>query len=252
MPVLPVSSIGGLVCFYDTSYHDLCVCNPLTRSFKILPTGSIASWVFSGMTMNGSAGYRVLRLGIDGEYEIYDSVTKYWSLGQIHAGIMIPQLFPSKPVAIGTTLHIWHMYPEGILSCDTSTGIWTQHLFPAPLNTSYITLVESDGQIMYVGLVTENDATYVCIWELSKTSLLLKEVGRMTCLEFHKKLADLTCFGNKGWLMLHLQSHNMYHMFTYNIATREWLKVFVPFEIKSQSYNQVFGTAFQPSLTAMP
>ncbi|RHN42490.1 hypothetical protein MtrunA17_Chr8g0377451 [Medicago truncatula] len=87
---------------------------------------------------------------------------------------------------------------------------------------------------MFVGLLTKNDATYVCIWELSKTSLLLKVVDRMKCLEFHKKL---TCFGNKGWLiLLHLQSHNMYHMFTYNIATREWLKVFVP---------------FQPCLTAM-
>jgi hypothetical protein len=61
----------------------------------------------------------------------------------------------------------------------------------------------------------------------------------MHCLEFHKKLVDLTCFENKGWLMLHLQSHNMYHMFTYNIATREWLKVFVPFEIKLRSYNHV-------------
>jgi hypothetical protein len=59
----PVSSTGGLVCFQYECFNTLCVCNPMTKSFKKLPNGSIKKWYHLGMTMNGSAGYRVLKLG---------------------------------------------------------------------------------------------------------------------------------------------------------------------------------------------
>jgi hypothetical protein len=144
-----------------------------------------------------------------------------------------------------------HKY-QGIVSCDTSTGVWTQHLIQAPLHSSGLTLAESDGRIMLVGILEENDSTCVCIWEVLKMTFILKEIGRKSLLEFHKTLVGLTCVGNKGLLLCYLKSCNMYRMITYNIANREWLKVQLPFRRKVLQQNLIRVTAFQPCLTAMP
>ena len=254
VPVLPVSSAGGLVCFCDKSYQDLYVCNPLNQSFKKLPTGSIKICFHLGMSTNGSAGYKVLRLGCNRDYEIYDSIIKFWGhLGQIPASIELLGFSNFNPIAIGNTLYFMNTVHEGIVSCDTSTGVWAHHLIPAPLLSSDLKLVQCDAWIMLVGMVKENDVAYVCIWELEKMTFLFKEVDRMPCLEFHRGSVYLTCLGDKGLIMLYLKScyNDMHLMFTYNIATREWLKVPVPYGIKLHK-KKLCRTAFQPSLTAMP
>jgi hypothetical protein len=116
---LPVSSVGGLVCLQDT-FLNMYICNPLTRSFKILPKSN-KNWLHSGMTMNESGGYRVLQFG-GREYEIYDSVTKCWShVRKIPATVTCHCV--SNSISIDTTLYIRRVYPDGIVSCDTSTGV---------------------------------------------------------------------------------------------------------------------------------
>ncbi|XAR48187.1 hypothetical protein NMG60_11030923 [Bertholletia excelsa] len=82
--VLPVASAGGLVCFLDVGYRRIYVCNPLTRSFKELPARSVRVWsrVAVGMTLAGEltgGGYKILCVGCDGEYEIFDSADNSWT-----------------------------------------------------------------------------------------------------------------------------------------------------------------------------
>jgi hypothetical protein len=263
-PALPVSSApvfsaGGLVCFFEDYGQYLYVCNPLTQCFKKLPTGSIKRWGHLGMTVNGSGGYRVLRfIHYCREYEIYDSVTKNWGhLRKLPEYIILPDIISSNPVSIDDTLYFMHFYPEGIVSCNTSTGVWTQHLIQAPLHSAFLNLAESDGRIMLVGILRDNDARFVCIWEVQNVTFLLKEVDRRRCSEFHGKPVSLICLGNKGLLLCYLTSHNdnLHRMVTYNISTRKWVKVRVPYGRKvheQRHYVHMNGTEFQPCLTAMP
>lgn len=253
---IPVSSAGGLVCFYDYIYRDTYVCNPLTQSLKKLPDGSLnGRLICSGMTANGSGSYKVLLLSRSGEYEIYDSTTKCWSpRGTLPTYIKLPRFIFIDNVSIDNTIYFKHKVPIGIVSCDTSTGVWTQHLISLPSRSYDLKLAECDGRIMFVGMLTEKDVTFVCIWELHKMTFLLKEVDRirMPCLEAPYWKINLTCMGKKGMLMLCLKSCYMYRMFTYNIATREWLKVPVPHGRELHDEDHIHGTAFQPCLTAMP
>nr|ADD09574.1 F-box family protein [Trifolium repens] len=248
IPALPVSSAGGLVCSFD--HRNMYVCNPLTKSVKKLPTGSIMRQRHSLMTMNKSGDYRVLRFS-HSEYEIYDSVTKIWGhLGSIPEFVQ-SNLYFSNPVSIDDTIYFKDIGLERIVSCNTSTGVWAQHFIQVPLQSFFLRLAESDGRIMLVGMLRKNDARYVCIWEVQKVTLLLKEVDRFRFSKSYGILRGLTCWGNNGLLLCCLRSYTMYHIVTYNIATRKWVKDHVPNGSKLVEKN-IFGTAFQPCLTAMP
>ncbi|KAI4343400.1 hypothetical protein L6164_010752 [Bauhinia variegata] len=261
--VLPVASAGGLVCFLDIGHRNFYVCNPLTQSFKELPARSVKVWsrIAVGMTLNGNAtgaGYKILWVGCDGEYEVYDSVKNSWTCpGNMPVSVKLPLSlnFKSQAVSIDTTLYFMRSDPEGIISYDMVTGVWKQYIIPAPVHLTDHTLAECDGRIMLVGLLTKNAATCVCIWELQKMTLLWKEVDRMPniwCLDFYGKHVRMTCLGNKGLLMFSLRSRQMNRLVTYNIASREWLKVpgcAVPRGRKRQWI--ACGTSFYPCLTAM-
>ncbi|KAL5762445.1 hypothetical protein ACOSP7_018709 [Xanthoceras sorbifolium] len=261
MIVLPVASAGGLVCFLDIGHRNFYVCNPLTQSFKELPARSVKVWspVTVGMTLNGaSGGYNILWVGCDGEYEVYDSVRNSWTRpGSMPSNMKLPLSlnFRSQAVSIDSTLYFMRSDPEGIVSYDVVTGMWKQFIIPAPLHLSDHTLAECNGRIMLAGLLTKNAATCVCIWELQKMTLLWKEVDRMPniwCLDFYGKHVRMTCLGNKGLLMLSLRSRQMNRLVTYNVMSREWLKVpqcVVPRGRKRQWI--ACGTAFHPCLTAM-
>ncbi|KAL7198757.1 hypothetical protein ACSBR2_021123 [Camellia fascicularis] len=199
--VLPVASIGGLVCFLDIGHRSFFVCNPLTQSFKELPARSVKVWsrVAVGMTLNEdstSGGYKILWVGCD--------------------------------VSIDGTLYFMRTDPDGIVSYNMVTEVWKQFLIPSPLHLSDHALAECGGQIILVGLLTKNAATCVCIWELQKMTLLWKEVDRMPniwCLEFYGKHVRMTCLGNKGLLMLSLRSRQMNRLVSYDVSSKEWLKV---------------------------
>ncbi|KAL8535091.1 hypothetical protein ACS0TY_010927 [Phlomoides rotata] len=261
--VLPMASAGGLICFLDIGHRSFYVCNPLTRSFKELPARSVKVWsrVAVGMTLTGSSGrsgYKILWVGCEGEHEVFDSTKNSW----IRGGNMPPNIklplalnFRSQAVCVEGVLYLMRSEPDGLLSYDMEKGIWKQFVVPVPAHLSDHTLAECGGRIMLVGLLTKNAATCVCIWELQKMTLLWKEVDRMPniwCLEFYGKHVRMTCLGNKGLLMLSLRSKQMNRLVTYDLWSREWVKVpgcVLPRGRKRQWI--ACGTAFHPCLTAV-
>ncbi|CAA3029995.1 F-box only protein 6-like isoform X1 [Olea europaea var. sylvestris] len=260
--LLPVASAGGLVCLLDIGHTSFYVCNPLTKSFKELPARSVNVWsrVAVGMTLNRKPyglDYKILWVGCDGEYEIFDSGKNSWTCpGIMPSNIKLPLTlnFRSQAVSVDGTLYFMRSDPDGIVSYDMVSGVWKQSIIPAPLRLNDQTLAECGGRIMLVGLLTKNAATCVCIWELQKMTLLWKEVDRMPnilCLDFYGKHVRMTCLGNKGLLMLSLRSRQMNRLVTYDLSTGKWVKVpgcVLPHGRKRQWI--ACGTAFYPCLTA--
>ncbi|PWA69831.1 F-box associated interaction domain-containing protein [Artemisia annua] len=263
MIVLPVASAGGLLCFLDIGHRSFYVCNPLTNSFKELPTRSakIRSRVAVGMIMNeklGKGAYSIMWLATNGEYEVYDSIKNSWTReGTMPDCIKLPLSlnFNMQIVAAGGLMYLLRSDPDGILSYDMESRVWKQYLVPAPPQSRDHALAECGGRIMLVGLVTKNAATCVSVWELQKMTLLWKEVDRMPnvmCLEFYGKHVKLSCLGNKGLLMLSLETKMMNRLITYDILKKEWLKV--PGCMPPHRRKQLLiacGTAFHPSITAV-
>ncbi|CAI0627334.1 unnamed protein product [Linum tenue] len=259
--VLPVASAGGLVCFLDIGHRNFYVCNPLTGSVRELPARSVKVWsrVAVGMTFNRNA-YKILWVGCDGEYEVYDSISNSWTRpGSMPASMKLPLSlnFRSQAVSVENTLYFMRSDPEGIVSYDVASGMWSQFEIPGPLHLSDQALAECSGRIMLVGLLSKNAATCVCIWELQRMTMLWKEVDRMPnlwCLEFYGKHVRMTCLGNKkGLLMLSLRSRQMNRLVTYDVASGEWEKVpscMVPRGGRKRQWIAC-GTAFQPSPTAV-
>lgn len=261
--VLPVASAGGLICFLDIGHRSFYVCNPLTRSFKELPARSVKVWsrVAVGMTLNEGppgSGYKILWVGCEGEYEVYDSTKNSWA----RPGVMPPSIklplalnFRSQIVSVDGMLYFMRSDPDGVLCYDMENGVWKQYVIPVPPHLSDQTLAECGGRIMLVGLLSKNAATCVCIWELQRMTLLWKEVDRMPnvwCLDFYGKHVRMTCLGNKGLLMLSLRSRQMNRLVTYDLSSGEWLKVpgcVLPRGRKRQWI--ACGTAFHPCLTAL-
>lgn len=262
--LLPVASAGGLICFLDIGHRYFYVCNPLTHSWKELPSRSVKVWsrVAVGMMQNGnsnSRGYKILWVGRDGEYEIYDSMKNSWTRpGNLSSivGLPLSLNFRSQTVSIGPRVYFLRCDPEGIVSYDMVTGAWKEYLIPTPPNSTDHHLAECGGRILLVGLLTKNAATCVCIWELQKLMLLWKEVDRMPnvwCLEFYGKHVRMTCLGNKGLLMLSLRSRQMNRIVTYDVATREWLKVPACVLPRGRKRQWIAcGAAFYPCLTSAP
>ncbi|XP_019463903.1 PREDICTED: F-box only protein 6-like isoform X1 [Lupinus angustifolius] len=267
---IPVASAGGLICFTGFDHRDYCVCNPLTQSFTELPIRPIKSHSQCcravGMTVNGNstdAGYKILLVNANGDYEIYDSLRKSWShQGNMPASIKRPMTvnFGSR-VSIDSTIYFTRSYPEAIISYDMATEVWKQNITPLPSHVIDHALAEYNGRIMLVGLLGKNAATCVCIWELQQMTLLWKEVDRMPnewCLDFYGKAVMMKCLGNKGGLLMlslrstfSMTSVLVNRLVSYNMASREWLQVptcKVPGGRKRQWVS--YGTAFYPSLTS--
>ncbi|KAI3720423.1 hypothetical protein L6452_21339 [Arctium lappa] len=261
--ILPVAAAGGLVCSLDIDRRSLYVCNPLASSFKELPGRPARVWsrVAVGMSLNEksvSGGYRIMWVGSDGEYEVYDSTKNSWTCpGSMPACIKMPLSlnFRSQPVTVDRSIYFLRSNPDGLVLYDIETGVWKQFTVPAPLQLCDHTLAEGGGRIMLVGLVTKNAATCVCIWELQKMTLLWKEVDRMPniwCLEFYGKHIRMSCLGNRGLLMLSLRSRIMNQLVTYDISKKEWVKVpgcVIPHGGKRRWIAA--GVAFHPCLAAV-
>ncbi|XP_052205923.1 F-box only protein 6-like [Diospyros lotus] len=260
--LVPVASAGGLICFVNRRHGCLYVCNPLTQSFKELPDISIQDGcrVAVGMTLNAEStarSYKILWVRTDGEYLVYDSLRNSWTQSTMPSRIKLPfsLITRSHAISIDGTLYFLGSDPVGMVSYNTTTGVWKQFSIPAPPDVCNCTLAECAGRILLVGLQARNDARCVCIWELQKMTLLWKEVDRMPilwCLEFYGKLIRMTCFGNKDVIMLSLKSRQKTRLVTYDILSREWLQVRGSKPPGRKSPQVVaWGTAFQPCLTAL-
>ncbi|KAK4773805.1 hypothetical protein SAY87_028824 [Trapa incisa] len=262
MILLSIASAGGILCFIETVDMNFFVCNPFTGSNRCLParTGSFQSQIAVGMTMNSRSGvYKIVWLGSNGEYGVYDSERNSWiQTGSMPPDIRLPLFLNSRSqaVSIGNNMYFMRSNPDGIVSYNKSSGLWTQLMIPLPPHLSDHTLAECDRRIILAGLLTKNAATCVCIWELQRMTLLWKEVDRMPnslCLEFYGKVVRMACLGNRGLLMLSLKSGQMNRLVTYDVARREWEKqpgCALPRDGRRKRQLLALGTAFYPSLTA--
>ncbi|KAK4780738.1 hypothetical protein SAY87_016844 [Trapa incisa] len=262
MILLFIASAGGLLCFIDTVDMNFFVCNPFTGSNRGLPARRVRfqSQIAVGMAMNSRSGaYKIVWLGCDGEYGVYDSAINSWiQTGSMPPAIRLPLFLNSRSqaVCIGDDLYFMRSNPDGIVSYNPTSGSWTQLLIPLPPHLSDHTLAECDSRIILAGLLTKNAATCVCIWELQRMTLLWKEVDRMPnslCLEFYGKVVRMACLGNRGLLMLFLKSGQMNRLVTYDVARREWEKqpgCALPRDGRRKRQLLALGTAFYPSLTA--
>ncbi|CAA0820096.1 F-box only protein 6 [Striga hermonthica] len=258
--VLPVASAGGLVCLLDIGHESFYVRNPLTGSFRELPparTRAVRVWsrVAVGMAPHPHGGYKVIWVGCGGDYEVYESGRGSWGRGgMVPSSVRVPLglNFRSPAACVGGALHFLRSEPDGLLTYDVGSGAWGQVAVPLPPCSGDHALAEGGGgRVLLLGLLTKNAATCVCVWELQRMTLLWKEVDRMPnvwCLEFYgKNDVRMTCLGNKGLIMLSLRSRQLNRLVTYDISTREWLRV--PGKRKQWI---ACGTAFHPCLTASP
>ncbi|CAA2965280.1 F-box only 6-like isoform X2 [Olea europaea subsp. europaea] len=256
--VEPVASAGGLVCFLDSEYLTSYVCNPVMASFKELPARSVDFGAI-GMTVDASspnAGYKIVCISCDGEYEIYDSAKNSWGCpGSLPTNIKRPLNLniKSQAVSIEGTLYFMHSNPDGIVCYNMMIEVWKQILIPAPLHLSDYTVAECGGKLMLVGLENNIAMTCISVWELQKMTLLWKLVDRMPtqfCLDFYGKPVELDFLANKGLVMMSLRSKRKYRLITYDLSSKEWFKT----ARKIPSYGRkrpwlVNGTAFHPCST---
>ncbi|XP_057858569.2 F-box only protein 6 isoform X1 [Cryptomeria japonica] len=258
--ILPVASAGGLVCFLDIGHRNFYVCNPLTQSFRELPSRSVRVWsrVAVGMILNPNGiGYKLLWLGCAGDYEVYDSVENAWTRpGNMPSDIKLPLAlnYRSQAITIDSVMYFMRTNPDGLVSYDLVKSTWQQLAIPPPLYSMDHTLAECKGQIMLVGLLTKNAATCVCIWELQKMTLLWKEVDRMPnmmCLDFYGKQVRMICLGNKGSVLLSLRSRQLNRLVLYDMSKKLWHRV--PSCVLPRGRKRQWiacGTSFQPCLNA--
>ncbi|CAH1414869.1 unnamed protein product [Lactuca virosa] len=253
----PVASAGGLLCFLDIGHRTFYVCNPLTSSFKELPTRSAKVWqrVAVGMISEKSSGaYKIMWLSSNGEYEVYNSRNDRWQrLGTMPECIKLPLSLnlTLQVVAADGWLYFLRSDPDGIVSFEMDSGVWKEYLIPFPPESRDHALTECGGRIMMVGVVTKGPASCVCVWELQKMTVLWTEVDRMPnvlCLELYGKHVKLSCLGNGGLVMFSLESKMTNRLITYDILKKEWLKVN---GCVRKGVWIACGTAFHPSLTAM-
>ncbi|KAJ0972563.1 hypothetical protein J5N97_020522 [Dioscorea zingiberensis] len=270
MTFFPVASAGGLICFVDISQRNFYVCNPLTLSFKELPSLPVKAWmnVAVGMVLNGrtaDCGYKIVWLDENGNHQVYDSLQNTWRQpGNFPPSIKLPLSlnFRSQTVSIDSTIYFMCVNPGGVLSYDVVTGTWRQFLIPYPEHLTNHVLAVSGDQVLLVGLLSKNAATCVCVWELQKMTLLWKEVDRMPniwCLDFYGKHVKMTCLGNRRLLMLSIVTSGrsrriccMHHIVTYNISRREWQRI--PDCKNPRGKRKLWitcGTTFDPFPTAL-
>lgn len=254
-----VASTGGLVCFIDILHHKFFICNPLTMSFRELPsTVRVSSQVAVGMVLKkASTGYKLLWLECNGDYGVFDSVENTWSKpGNIPQHIKLPLAlnFKSQTINIDTVMYFMRTNPDGLVSFDTVKNTWQQLLIPSPQCSMGHTLAVCKGHIFLVGLLPKNATTCVCVWELEKMTLLWKEIDRtpdVMCQEFNGKQVQMSCLGNKGLVLLSLRSRQLNRLVLYDLSKKLWLKV--PSCILPRSRKRQWiacGTSFEPCINA--
>ncbi|XP_039125812.1 F-box only protein 6-like isoform X1 [Dioscorea cayenensis subsp. rotundata] len=264
MATLPVASAGGLICLWDVNQLNFYVCNPLTLSFKGIPPCSDRGLAPAavGMVLNGrttSSGYKLIWLDCNGDHQVYDSLQNTWTCPGVVPPSIKHQLsldLRSQTVSIGSTLYFMCANPDSVVSYDAVSGAWKRFVIPSPKHLTDRTLAECGGQLLLVGLLSNNAATCVYVWELQKMTLLWKEVDRMPniwCLEFYGKHVTMTCLGNRGLLMLSLRSKRMNRLVTFDVSKRDWQRVpDCSFHHEKMRFWDSIGTAFFPCPTALP
>ncbi|XP_047320615.1 F-box only protein 6-like [Impatiens glandulifera] len=265
LAIVPVASVGGIVCFVNLLQTRFFVGNPLTQTLKELPARSKINWPIAvvGMWMYGKSiveGYKIICInGELGQYIIFDSIKNTWYESGVMPAIRMLPLYLSflpQAISIDDCLYFTCSNPEGIISYNMLSGVWNHFLVPNPcVLIANRFLVECGGRIMLVGLMESEieSCVSVRIWELQKMTLLWKEFDRMPsewCLGLNRKNTIhmiMICIGNKDMIMLSFVSEKMNKFVTYDVLKKEWLQVSGSIRTRQRLEH---GITFYPCITA--
>jgi F-box interacting protein len=262
-----VAAAGGLLCFSNAWFQwpSMYVCNPMTQKWRRLPP--MNTWMISTVGMVYDTANRTFKVLVCGRLEdhsmiteVYDSNDNTWALGGS----------PSPTRKYGGDTSLWC---DGIFYCltfpfsklcllayDLQEGVWNELPVSMPAPIMSPSLVESNGRLLLIGGLEEQEAFAIQIWELNFDANEWMELERMPaqmCKDFGAKMVPskpLSSFGTGDLIFFTIPSSRDYKpALMYDLTNRKWdwwpSSAFPP-ELPAVNIGQSSGMSFQPCLTA--
>ncbi|CAI8591982.1 unnamed protein product [Vicia faba] len=201
-----VGSSGGLVCFSGCEGSVFCilVCNPLTQTWRILPSMHFNQQRQLIMVVDRSdRSFKVIATNdicSDKSLptEIYDSKEDRWS---VHQTMPASNLCSSKMAYCDSRLYLETLSPLGLMMYRLDINSW-EHIparFPRSLLDGYL-VAGTQKRLFLVGRIgLYSTLQSIKIWELDHAKILWVEISRMPPKNFRSLLRlsaeRFECFG---------------------------------------------------------
>ncbi|KAK1296975.1 F-box/kelch-repeat protein [Acorus calamus] len=226
-----VGSSGGLVCLsgMDGLTFKTLVCNPLTQSWRVLPSMHYNQQRQMIMVVDRiDKSFKVIAMSdVYGDKtlptEAYDSKLDKWSLHQIMPTF---NLCSSKMAFCDSHLYLETLSPLGLMRCEVDTGQW-KHVpakFPRSLLDGYL-VAGAKKRLFLVGRIGHYSTLQsMRIWELDHAKLAWVEICRMPPKYFRSLLRisaeRFDCFGQDN--LLCFTSWNQGKGLLYDVDKKVW------------------------------
>ncbi|KAI5081495.1 hypothetical protein GOP47_0004678 [Adiantum capillus-veneris] len=241
---LPLIAVGGLLFIKGAAPSDtsnqgtgsssrLAVCNPITRTWRVLPPmirGRLNSLV-GVFGHSDAANFTVVIAGgtyeSGGNYEctteVYDSISDSWCItGTVPREYTVKiTVWTSKTIYCKGILYcLTSARPYNIMAYDMKKGVWEEVRIPQPQVLFCSFLVQRREQLLLVGGARcEEAGPRVHIWELrdngnrSSSKRSWVEIERIPPHHFQrfcegKSVFDLKCAGSGDMLYFYKDSHS--------------------------------------------
>ncbi|KAL3691103.1 hypothetical protein R1sor_004754 [Riccia sorocarpa] len=249
---IPVASAGGLLCFinryhgYVDNFCTLFVCNPLTKSWRELPSMPCKQRpiLVSMVTERHPFRYKVIVVS-PVTTDIFDSVTGAWRrVGSLPRGEEI-----SRNVAFSNG-NLYCLTPRwyncALLAYNLEQEVWEKvKTGRLPGYCQFRNLVGCKGCIVIVGKSVRQHVLSVCIWLLDPKTLKWKEIGRMPQpMSDHflgRPSESFYCTGHGDLIFLTRDNSEMGLLF--NLSQKAWVWVY--------DCPSLDSFAFEPRLDAV-
>ncbi|XP_058089557.1 F-box/kelch-repeat protein At5g15710-like [Magnolia sinica] len=271
--VLLLASSAGLLCFRNRNldYPNLIICNPVTRTSRILPEMLQIRYIDAvGMVADRASGhYRILVMGTtepassESITEVYDSETSQWAhhcrsqheflqfWHEVHA-IFHNGFFYCLAIPVQTLLGY------RLITYNLERRDWVDLNVRLPSgDIRCLALVVCRGRLFLTGKIMEDFLIgSICIWELSWESLRWVKVDAVPD-EILRKI------DSPHSILIHCQGHGDFMCFTmhhgwqsiiYNLLERTWEllpeenHVFDQSQSLSMGRNNLVVLPYEPSL----
>ena len=226
-----VGSSGGLVCFsgFDGLTFKTLICNPLTQSWRVLPSMHYNQQRQLIMVVNRTDhSFKVIAASdIYGDKtlptEIYDSKQNSWFLHQILPAV---NLCSSKMAFCDSRLYLETLSPLGLMMYRMDKGQW-EHIpakFPRSLLDGYL-VAGAHKRLFLVGRIgLYSTLQSMRIWELDHAKIVWVEITRMPPKYFRALLRlsaeRFECFGQDN--LICFTSWNQGKGLLYDVDKKAW------------------------------
>ncbi|XP_077232030.1 protein UNUSUAL FLORAL ORGANS-like [Tasmannia lanceolata] len=264
--VRPITAGDGLICLlYGTqSSFGLCICNPISKSFNIIPLPVIPFcqfYTFSGLFVDRITGifrlvlFVIRPISVGPEQfllftEVYDSQTQLWTL--VKRFPVSRPLNPSKTISNGVMYCILKRFPVSIAAFNIQTMEWVMLEAPVPHSVTLVRLMDHNGMLVMIGgFRTELLIDEIGIWELDNSSKNWKRIGwipKEVCdLFLMSATRSLSCIGHGD--LIYFTTMGCPFLIMYDIS-RKHLKVIDPSpRLSDPQYHGSQGFCFEPRLS---